>query len=101
MLFMLIAFGVVGFIVITGIIGLTAIWSNDSTDKKRKKLYENLDGELDKIFNGSDTVTYKVQNLAATLKFEDVVTGATQRGYALTHQRDERYESTLIFTKTA
>lgn len=86
-------------LMILGVFGWIAIIGHSNVEDKRKRLYKNLDMELNKIFDGANMVTYKVNSIGPTLEFGDVVTGGANRGYELSSQHDEGPISTLVFKK--
>jgi type II secretory pathway pseudopilin PulG len=80
------AFGIFGFLLL------------GSTARAQKKSEQNALSILDAAFDGSDSVTFKIN--ATTLKYETVITGACERGYKLAHQADNQYgPHTLMFEK--
>lgn len=82
-----------------GFVGFIFIGMMDNADKK---VQQNADKILDNTFDGSETATYKVVGFGGTLKFEQVLKGAEQRGYELHAQnQDNENLTTLVFKKAA
>jgi len=82
-----------------GFFGLIFMGTMDSADKKVQRNAEQI---LDETFNGAETAVYKVATIGGTLKFEQVLAGAEQRGYALHAQNQEaKYLTTLVFKRVA
>ena len=79
-------FGVFGFLILR------------SVNKGQKKSESNATQILDDAFDGSPDVTFKIN--MQTLKYENVILGAKERGYKLVHQADNQYgPHTLILEK--
>lgn len=80
------AFGLFGFIVL------------GSVNRGQKRSEANAEEILDKAFDGSPNVTFKIT--MQSVKYETVILGAKKRGYRLIHQADNQYgPHTLIFEK--
>lgn len=61
----------------------------------------NPDKYLDEVFDGRKTAVYKVVNFGGTLRDEQVIEGAEERGYELLSQNtDSSFQKTLAFKKT-
>lgn len=66
-----------------------------------KRTQKNAEQILDSTFDGADTATYRVSS-AVGLRFEQVLSGAEKRGYALHAQnKDTKKITTLVFKKAA
>lgn len=66
------------------------------------KAKANAPALLDEAFDGRPRATYKINGLAG-LDYEDVITGAEDRGYRLTNDSGaDRYGNrTMIFTQSS
>lgn len=65
-----------------------------------KKTQKNAEQVLDQTFNGTETATYRI-SAKGGLTFDQVLTGAEDRGYDLHAQnKDTSKVSTLVFKKT-
>ena len=80
------------------IVGALGFLLLGGADRARGKAQENAVDILDRTFDGRDDVTVTVN--MSTLKYEEYVSGAKQRGYKLAHQAENKYgPHTLIFEK--
>lgn len=71
-----------------------------SMSNANKKVQQNAEQILDDTFDGKETAVYKVTSIGGTLKFEQVLAGAEQRGYRLHAQnQDTEHLTTLVFKK--
>ena len=65
----------------------------------QKNTQKNSEQILNTTFNGTETATYRVSSVGG-LKFDQVLTGAEQRGYTLHAQnQDTSKTTTLVFKK--
>ncbi|MFA5901635.1 MAG: hypothetical protein WC829_21255 [Hyphomicrobium sp.] len=87
-LFALALFGLFGFLLLR------------SVSKGQKESEANSEQILNRTFNGSQDVTFKIN--AQSVKYETVIIGAKKRGYKLVHQAENQYgPHTLIFEKVS
>lgn len=82
-----------------GVIFWIAVGWNASIERKQKSAEARAGQILDETFDGREDVTFQIN--WTTLKYETVILGAKQRGYALSHQAgDPNGAMTLVFEKT-
>lgn len=71
-----------------------------STERKQKAAEARAPEILDETFDGREDVTFQIN--WTTLKYETVILGAKERGYALSHQAgDPKGAMTLVFEKAS
>lgn len=96
----LIAVVVVGLVLIAALAVPLAIGSLAADEKGRKRSEANAPAILDEVFDGSDSVAFKVT--ARTLPYEKVIIGARERGYSLlseTADSPDGDRKTLVFAR--
>ena len=87
----IILFGIMAF----GFFGLIFMaWAGSADDKAK----QNAPDTLDRLFDGS-RVDVSYTTGIGKLPFDDMVIGAKERGYDLTHQSGSPDAETLIFTR--
>jgi hypothetical protein len=81
-----------------GVIFWASLGIIGSTEKKQKAAESRSSEILDAAFDGREDVTFQIN--WTTLKYETVVLGAKERGYALSNQAgDPKGAMTLVFEK--
>lgn len=93
LLFVVVGLVILGFILF-GLFGTAFIGYAASKDQAAKESAPTI---LDNTFNGAPHVSY--QTGIGRLSYEDVVIGATYRGYELTNQANIGNYQTLVFTR--
>ena len=96
---------VLGFVVAAIVIGIIATALGGalgfglfaSSQKREKEALANIDQILDDTFSGDMTVSIKVG--AGQLPYEDVIKGASTRGYKFLSQDNGNLVQTLVFEK--
>lgn len=80
------------------IFGLFAFGVLGAVSRGQKRAESKAKPTLDAAFNGKPNVSFTIN--MQTLKFDDVVLGAKERGYRLAHQNINQYGAgTLLFEK--
>ena len=91
---MIVVFVVLAGLALFGVFGFALL---GSVDKGQKKAYENAAQILDDAFDGRENVVFKIH--MQTLKYEDIILGAKERGYRVANDATQNWYGTVIFEK--